>query len=45
MLGDGETGVRGMEGALRDSDGFEEALMLRESLGLAAREASIFCNS
>lgn len=40
-MGDGETGVRGREGALRDSEGLVAALMLRESFGLAARVASI----
>ena len=40
LIGDGETGVRGI-GGLRESEGREAALMLRESLGFAAREASI----
>ncbi len=39
-MGDGEIGVRGMEG-LRESEGLEAALMLRESFGLTARVASI----
>lgn len=40
LMGEGEIGVRGI-GDLRESDGREAALMLRESLGLAARVASI----
>ncbi len=45
LIGDGLMGVRGSMGDLRESDdrwaGWTEAAMLRESFGLAAREASI----
>jgi len=41
LMGDGESGVRAREGGWRDDDGLEAALMLSESLGLAARVASI----
>jgi len=40
LIGEGEIGVRGIED-LRESDGRAAALILRESLGLTAREASI----
>jgi len=41
LMGDGESGVRAREVGWRDDDGLEAALMLSESLGLAARVASI----